>query len=30
VPLQVHQVPVNDNLTIPLVAGCLMSIGSLC
>jgi dolichol kinase len=30
VPLQVRQVPVNDNLTIPLVAGCLMSIGSLC
>ncbi len=30
VPLQVHQVPVNDNLSIPLVAGCLMSIGSIC
>lgn len=30
VPLQVRRVPVNDNLTIPLVSGCLMSIGSIC
>ena len=30
VPLQVRQIPVNENLTIPLVSGCLVSIGSLC
>lgn len=27
VPLQAHQVPVDDNLTIPLVAGVLMRLG---
>jgi dolichol kinase len=29
VPVRVRQVPLNDNLTIPLVAGALMSIGSM-